>query len=259
VLQNPVESGLCADPATGSEVRLFGEIEFRNVTFGYNPAQLILENFNLKIPGGTRIALVGGSGSGKSTIAKLLGGLYQPLSGEIRLDGRRRGDLPRDQITNSVSMVDQDLTLIGGSIADNISLLDHTLPHEVLVDAARDAAIHEEIMSKPGGYEFHLDEMGRNLSSGQRQRIDIARALAINPRILILDEATSALDALTEQTVLDNLRRRGCTCVVIAHRLSAVRDCDEIVVLEDGKIVERGMHDELMRRRDRYFALVEKG
>jgi ABC-type bacteriocin/lantibiotic exporter with double-glycine peptidase domain len=176
-------------------------------------------------------------------VLKLLAGLYHPSQGEIRLDG-------------SVAMVDEDVTLLEGSFTENISLLDETVPPETLVAASRDAAIHDEIMSKPGGYRFQLAEMGRNLSFGQRQRVDIARALATNPQILILDEATSALDPLTEQTVLDNLRRRRCTCVVAAHRLSAIRDCDEIVVLENGSIVEQGRHDELLQRNGKYAALV---
>ena len=256
VLQNPVEKGLSDGPAAVAVQRLSGHIEFQNVTFGYSAAQPLLRDFNLRIAAGARIALVGASGSGKSTVAKLLAGLYRPWVGEIRFDDQNRELLPRDQITNSVSLVDQNLTLIAGSVAENIALMDNTLPPETLMDAARDAAIHDEIMMKPGGYAFQLDEMGRNLSCGQRQRIEIARALAIDPRILILDEATSALDALTEQAVLDNLRRRGCTCVVIAHRLSAIRDCDEIVVLEDGGIVERGSHEQLIQRRGKYFALV---
>jgi ABC-type bacteriocin/lantibiotic exporter with double-glycine peptidase domain len=256
VLQNPVEAGLSAEPSNPSGRRLFGQIEFCNVTFGYNPDQPLLRDFHLRVPSGSRIALVGATGSGKSTIAKLLAGLYRPSSGEIRFDGQLRDELARDRITNSVSLVDLDVTLIAGSFADIIALLDETLPHEAVVAAARDAAIHEEIMAKPGGYGFHIEEMGRNLSFGQRQRVDIARALAIDPRILILDEATSALDAVTEQTVLDNLRRRGCTCIVIAHRLSAIRDCDEIVVLSGGSVVERGSHQELMRLRGSFFALV---
>ena len=259
VLGNPVDSEFDGHATAASPAVLSGEIEFRDVTFGYSAGEPLLRNFNLCVPAGSRVALVGASGSGKSTVVKLLAGLYRPWSGEIRFDGRKRDDLPRDLIKNSISMVDQDVTLIAGSFADNIALMDETLPPETLIGAARDAAMHDEIMAKPGGYRFQLAEMGGNLSFGQRQRVDIARALAANPRILILDEATSALDPLTEQVVLDNLRRRGCTCVVAAHRLSAIRDCDEIVVLENGSVVERGGHEELRRRNGKYAALMAEG
>ena len=256
VLDNPIDAAL-NDGATGpSELRLRGEIELRGVNFGYAGQPPLLQEFNLRIRAGSRVALVGRSGSGKSTAAKLLAGLYQPWTGEILLDGIRREELPRDLVTGSISMVDQDIALYSGSVAENIALMDETLPGDALIDAARDAAIHSDIVAKPGGYSFQLQQMGRNLSGGQRQRLDIARALATDPRILILDEATSALDPLTEREILDNLKRRGCTCIVVAHRVSAIRACDEVVMLEDGRVVEQGTHQELLQRSGTYAALV---
>jgi NHLM bacteriocin system ABC transporter peptidase/ATP-binding protein len=232
----------CArEPSPASQVA--GEVEFRNVTFGYNQDEPLLRNFNLHIAPGTRVAIVGPSGSGKSTIAKLLCGLHRPSSGQVSSSGR-------------ISLVDQDIVLFEGSIAENISLLDDNLERDTVIAAAKDASVHDEIMSKPRDYAFQLEHMGRNLSGGQRQRVEIARALAVNPRILILDEGTSALDPLTERAVMDNIRRRGCTCIVVAHRISAVRDCDEIIVLERGEIVEHGSHGELLSRHGRYAALV---
>jgi ABC-type bacteriocin/lantibiotic exporter with double-glycine peptidase domain len=256
VLNNPIDGALTDGAVHPPEPRLRGEIELRGVHFGYAAEQAQLHDFTLRIRPGSRVALVGPSGSGKSTAAKLLAGLYQPWSGEILFDGIRREDLPRDIVTDSISMVDQDIALNAGSVAENIALMDETLPREALADAARDAAIHTDILAKPGGYSYQLEHSGRNLSGGQRQRVDIARALATEPRILILDEATSALDPLTEREILDNLKRRGCTCVVVAHRVSAIRDCDEIVMLDGGRIVEQGTHQDLLRRNGKYAALV---
>jgi NHLM bacteriocin system ABC transporter peptidase/ATP-binding protein len=255
VLDLPID-GAFSERSDIATPELTGEIEFRNVTFGYDLDQPLLHDFSLRIRAGSRVALVGPSGSGKSTAAKLLAGLYQPWTGEIRLDGRLCADLPRDTMTGAVAMVDQDIALFAGSVAQNISLMDETLPPHTLTSAAHDAGIDADILAKPGGYSYELQDMGRNLSGGQRQRLDIARALATNPQVLILDEATSALDPLSERAVLDNLRRRACTCLVVAHRVSAIRECDEVVMLEAGRIVEQGSHDELIRKGGKYASLI---
>jgi ATP-binding cassette subfamily C protein len=191
------------------------------------------------------VALVGASGSGKSTLAKLICGLYQPWEGEILLDGTPRGEIPREVLANSLSLVEQDIFLFGGTVRDNLTLWNATVTDEQLVQACQDAAIHEAVMAIPGGYNGELLEGGINLSGGQRQRLEIARALVKNPAILVMDEATSALDAQTEQIIVSNLRQRQCSCILVAHRLSTIRDCDEIIVLSGGKVVQRGTHEKL--------------
>jgi ABC-type bacteriocin/lantibiotic exporter with double-glycine peptidase domain len=242
-------------PAAGSRP---AALEFRDVTFGYGKGgPPLLEGFSLHVGSGRRVALVGASGSGKSTVARLAAGLYRPWSGEILFDGRPRQDWPREALARAVAYVDQDVVLFEGSIRDNLTMWDPSTGDATVHDAARDAAIGDEIGAREGGLDAPLQEGARNLSGGQRQRIEIARALARSPAILILDEATSALDPATEAIVEQNLRRRGMTCLVIAHRLSTVRDADEILVLDAGKVVERGTHDELAAiAGGRYAALV---
>ncbi|MEU9400908.1 NHLP family bacteriocin export ABC transporter peptidase/permease/ATPase subunit [Streptomyces sp. NPDC048242] len=239
--------------------RLRGHVQLENVTFGYSPLDKpLLTGFDLSVGPGQQVALVGGSGSGKSTVSRLISGLYSPWDGVIRIDDTRLEDIPRGALASSVSFVDQDVFLFEGTVRDNVALWDRSIPDEAVVEALRDAALYDVVTRRPGGIHSRVEQDGRNFSGGQRQRLEIARALVRRPSILVLDEVTSALDAETELTVMDNLRRRGCACVVIAHRLSTVRDSDEIVVLQHGTVVERGRHEELVAHGGAYAALVRE-
>ncbi|KOP24618.1 ABC transporter [Hapalosiphon sp. MRB220] len=238
--------------------KLQGYVELRNVTFGYNRLEPpLIENLSLTVQPGQRIAFVGKSGSGKSTIAKLICGLYEPWEGEIYFDGIPRQQIPRSVLANSLAMVEQDIFLFAGTIRENLTLWDATVPEVDLIRACEDAAIDDLILSLPNKFDAELIEGGMNISGGQRQRLEIARALIKNPQILVLDEATSALDAETELMIDQNLRQRGCSCMVIAHRLSTIRDCHEIIVLDKGKIAERGNHQELWQLGGIYARLIQ--
>ena len=238
--------------------KLKGKIEMKNITFGYSRVlDPILKNFNLTLVPGDRVALIGGSGSGKSTVAKLLVGIYQPWSGEILFDGMRREQIDPLAMAGSLSMVDQDIFLFEGTIIDNLTMWDHTIPIDNVIQAGKDAQIHEEVARRPGSYHSLVEENGANFSGGQAQRLEIARALTNNPSLLILDEATSALDPVTEVKIDKAIRRRGSTTLIVAHRLSTIRDCNTILVLDKGKIIEQGSHEELMALDGYYCALIK--
>ncbi len=249
--------GIDLSSAPTGLAKLSGAVDLDGITFGYSPLDPpLIEDFSLHVKAGGSVAFVGSSGSGKSTLSKLISGLYEPWSGEVRFDGVPMRDVPKAVRTGSVAVIDQDIILFNDTISNNIRLWDDSIEDFEVILAARDARIHDVIMEKDGGYEHKLLEGGRDLSGGQRQRMEIARALAQEPTILIMDEATSALDAETELEVMENIKKRGLTLVIIAHRLSAIRDCDEIVVLDKGRVVERGTHEELYKAGGTYAKLI---
>ena len=254
------DDAVCDDTPLNEDVqydKLTGAIEMKNVTFGYSRlAEPLIRDFSMTLKQGSRVAFVGASGCGKSTLAKLISGLYQPWSGEILFDGKPQTAIDRSVFTGSLAVVDQDIILFEDTITNNIKMWDSSIEDFEMILAARDAQIHSDIMQRDGGYNYKLTEGGKDLSGGQRQRLEIARVLAQDPTIIILDEATSALDAKTEYDVVKSIKDRGITCIVVAHRLSTIRDCEEIIVLDRGVVVERGTHEELYARNGFYTKLV---
>ncbi|MCR5788784.1 MAG: NHLP family bacteriocin export ABC transporter peptidase/permease/ATPase subunit [Lachnospiraceae bacterium] len=246
-----------ADYADGADGKLDGKVELKNVSFGYNLLEPpLVTDFSFMLPAGSSIAFVGASGSGKSTVSKICSGLYAPWNGQVLVDGIPMKKIKPEVIAASVATVSQNITLFSGTVRENLTLWNRYIDDDDMIRAAKDACIHDDINAKPGAYDFMLTENGTNLSGGQRQRLEIARALILSPSVLIMDEATSALDPIVEKQILDNIKRRGCTCIIVAHRLSAIRDCDEILVMDGGKIIQRGTHEELAGVPGHYQRLI---
>ena len=257
VMSYPEDPSFRPREKTAEYQKLSGAIELKNVTFGYSRlGKPQITDFSMTVKPGQKIAFVGRTGCGKSTLAKLISGLYRPWSGTITFDGASLDEIDRDVFTGSVSVIDQDITLFEDTVSQNIKMWDDSIEDFEVTLAARDAGIYDDIVTREGGFLHKLLDGGRDLSGGQRQRLEIARALSQDPTICIMDEATSALDARTEYEVIKSINARGITCIIIAHRLSTIRDCDEIIVLDKGKIVERGTHDELYAQGGYYTALV---
>ncbi len=241
------------------KTKLDGSVELKDISFGYSRLKPpIVSDFSFKINCGSSIAFVGSSGCGKSTISKVISGLYEPWTGELLFDGIPAKEIPNEVLNASISTVSQSITLFSGSVRDNLTMWNSNISESDMIAAAKDACIHDVISQKPGGYDFQLAEGASNLSGGQRQRLEIARALVTNPTVLIMDEATSALDPVVEKKIMDNIKRRGCTCVIVAHRLSAIRDCDQIIVMSrGGKIAQRGTHDKLSKVEGHYSTFIK--
>ena len=259
VMQYPTDPSFSDTPLQedADYSKLSGAVELRDVSFGYSRlGKPLIEHFSMNMKPGSRVAFVGTSGCGKSTLSKLISGLYQPWSGEILFDGKPISEIDRSVFTGSVAVVDQEITLFEDTIANNIKMWDNSIEDFEMILAARDAQIYDDIMARDGGFYGKLTEGGKDLSGGQRQRIEIARVLAQDPSVIIMDEATSALDAKTEYELVKAVKERGITCIVIAHRLSTIRDCDEIIVLDKGKVIERGTHEELYARGGYYTELI---
>lgn len=259
-LHHPLAQEFTQTPAAAAAARFAGHVELRGVTFGHSRLEKpLLDNISLVIEPGRRLGIVGGSGSGKSTLALLIAGLYRPWSGEVLIDGRSLEAIPREELRREVAVVDQAGFLFDGTVRDNIAMWDPTLAGERIVDCASDAVIHGEILARRGGYAGAVSEEGRNWSGGQRARIELARALATDPAILVLDEATAALDNRTEAMLMRNLRRRGCTMLIVAHRLNLVRDCDEVIVMDRGRIVQRGRPEDLAASEGPFRTMLANG
>lgn len=259
-INNYIQDERYSDKKQGDTTRrkLSGEIELRNISFGYSALKPpLVENFNFHLDSGDSIAFVGASGCGKSTVSKMVSGLYRPWTGEVLVDGKPMTEVPTEVLNASIATVSQNIVLFSGSIRDNLTMWNPAILEEDMIEAAKDACIHDFIMQQKDGYDYQLSEGATNVSGGQRQRLEIARALATKPTILIMDEATSALDPIVEKQILDNIKKRGCTCVIVAHRLSAIRDCNQIIVMNRGKIVQRGTHRTLKDEEGYYRTFVQ--